>query len=235
MIRLAESLDTLKSLCEDSPFGCQIFSAAEAYGLEWPFAQFWTDEYAAYSKLDGIMRICGSITDPEEACAFIHAVGAEQIVCDLQTAKVLGLCITEQGMILFKDLAEKADSLTEEISVPSVYDVLHTCDLVGAFEPFYLDVSYRVRHNTAFCAALYNETEMTAASVTVFGTDCTLITAVGVRPEFRRQGLGKAIMKETENRISGRAYLLRAENENEQFYASLGYKPCGMWCVGTLE
>lgn len=235
MIRLAESLDTLKALCKDSSFGCQIFSAAEAYGFEQHFAQFWTDEHAAYSKLDGVMRICGTVTDPEEAAAFIHAVGAEQVVCDLKTAEDLDLYIADRGVVLFKDIEEKENTLTEEVPLRAVYGVLHACDLVGAFEPFYLDVSHRVRHQTAFCTALYNENEMTAASVTVFGVDCALITAVAVLPKFRRQGLGTAVMRKTESRLSGRAYLLRAENENEQFYASLGYETCGVWCAGTLK
>ncbi len=235
MIRLAESLDTLRILCKDSPFGCQIFSAAEAYGLEQPFAQFWTDEYAVYSKLDGVMRICGSITDPVEAAAFIHAVGAEQVVCSLETAEALGLHITNQGVVLYKDIESEGVPLPEEVSIRTVYDVLYACDMVGDFEPFYLDVSHRVRHKTAFCTAVYNEEQMAAAAVTVCGVDCALITAVGVRPEYRRQGLGSLLLKKTESCLSGRVYLLRAENENERFYDSLGYAPCGTWCAGTLE
>ena len=31
------------------------------------------------------------------------------------------------------------------------------------------------------------------------------------------------------------AYVLRAEQENEAFYASLGYVPCGVWRSGILE
>ena len=235
MIRLAEALEPLKILCKDSPFGCQIISAAEAYGLEQPFAQFWTDGYAVYSKLDGVMRICGTITDPEEVAAFICAVGAQQIVCDMKTAEALGVQAVDHGAILYKDIETEARPFSEEVSIRMVYDVLHICDMVGDFEPFYLDVSHRVRHKTAFCTALYNRDEMSAASVTVYGADCALITAVGVRPEYRRLGLGSLLMRKTENCLSGRVYLLRAENENERFYASLGYLPYGTWCVGTLN
>ena len=116
-----------------------------------------------------------------------------------------------------------------------VYDVLHECDMVGEFEPFYLDVSHRTRHKTALCTAMYSESEMTAAAVSVFGANCTLITAVGVRSAYRRRGLGSAVVRKTEEYLSGRVYLFRAENENERFYASLGYTPCGTWCAGTLK
>ncbi|MBO5253941.1 MAG: GNAT family N-acetyltransferase [Clostridia bacterium] len=235
MICLSETLDEIKILCENSPFGCPIISAAEAYGLEQPFARFWTDGSAAYSMLDGVMRISGKITDAEEVSAFLYAVGAEQVVCDLETAEVLGLHITDRGAVLYKDLPTSCAVPREEVSVRQVYDVLHECDMVGEFEPFYLDVSHRTRHKTALCTAMYSESEMTAAAVSVFGANCTLITAVGVRSAYRRRGLGSAVVRKTEEYLSGRVYLFRAENENERFYASLGYTPCGTWCAGTLK
>ena len=116
-----------------------------------------------------------------------------------------------------------------------VYDVLKSCDMVGEFEPFYLDVSHRVRHGCAMCTAITEYNTMQAAAITVFGVDCAVITAVAVRPEHQRQGLGKRVMHQTEEKLSGRVYLLRAENENERFYASLGYTPAGTWCAGMLK
>jgi len=71
MICLSETLDEIKILCENSPFGCPIVSAAEAYGLEQPFARFWTDGHAAYSMLDGVMRIAGKILDAQKACVIL--------------------------------------------------------------------------------------------------------------------------------------------------------------------
>lgn len=265
MIRLAEDINDLRTQCADSPFGCQILSAANAYGLDKPFALFWvgmpngsdqenancedvhssgeqslfatsrtfavrrTD--AAYSRLDGVMRICGTITDAEEANAFLHAVGAESVVCSAENAEALGLHVTVRGVILCKDLpAPSAPVEHGEVSLKEVYSVLHACDMVGEFEPFYLDLSHRTRHGTAAVCQI----APAAASVAVFGEDASLITAVGVLPEYRRQGLGSRVVQKMEQRLSGRVYLLRAENENERFYASLGYRPCGAWCAGEL-
>ena len=235
MICLVQEMDELYSLCVDSPFGCQILSAAKAYGLDRVFAQFWTDETAAYGKLDGVMRICGTISDAEEAKAFLYAVGAEQVVCSAENAQILNLNIAERGVILTKQLAESTAVGAEEVSPRKVYDVLHACDMVGDFEPFYLDLSHRLRHDCAVCTALNEADSMAAAAVAVFGAECALITAVAVRPELQRKGLGKAVMRKLEEKLSGRVYLLRAENENERFYASLGYMPCGTWCACVLE
>ena len=237
MICLAQRPEDLQTLCADSPFGCQIFSAAKAYGFEHSFAQFWTDGSAAYGKLDGVMRICGEIIDAEETRAFLQAVGAAQVVCSKENAEKLGLHVTQRGVILKKDL-EHAEPLTEtreEISPRSVYTVLHACDMVEEFEPFYLDLSHRVRHGCAVCAALFDADCMTAAAVAVYGADCVLITAVAVLPAEQRKGLGKRVMRQMEEKLFGKVYLLRAENENERFYASLGYSPCGAWCAGVLD
>lgn len=264
MIRLAEQITELEALCADSPFGCQILSAANAYGLGRSFAQFWKDVRmtdsecarapraeettaqggtmealagAAYSKLDGVMRICGEITDAEEAQAFLRAVGAESVVCSAENAEKLALQVTDCGVILYKDLrsAAKPEEYTgRELSLKAVYDVLKSCDMVGDFEPFYLDLSHRVRHGTALCTAMYADAEMAAAAVGVYGVDCALITAVGVKPMYRRNGFGTQVVRQMEKKLSGRVYLLRTGNENERFYASLGYTPCGAWCAGEL-
>jgi len=268
VIRLAEDLAALRLLCADSPFGCQILSAANAYGLDKPFAQFWTDETAAYGKLDGVMRICGTITDPEEAAAFLRAVGAESVVCTPENAAALRLIVLEQGVVLYKDLPPATEAGHTEVPLRQVYDVLKSCDMVGDFEPFYLDLSHRTRHNTAIvgsipknatgapifscgeaCAhtrpcghserhvaevALSQTLPIAAAAIGLFGENCALISAVAVRPEFQRQGLGTKVLRDMENHLSGRVYLLRAEDKNERFYASMGYKPCGAWCAARI-
>lgn len=234
MIRLAEDLAVLRPLCRDSAFGCPIWSAAAAYGFDKSFVYFWTDDTAAYSLLDGVMRVCGTVTDAEEARAFMCAVGAKSVVCSRENAEALGLVITAQGEVLCKDLPDTQRVWREPPRLKPVYDVLASCDMVGAFEPFYLDLSHRVRHSAAAAFASPEQTPK-AVSVALFGADCSLISAVAVRGESRRQGLGTEIVQKTENALGGRVYLLREENKNERFYASMGYRACGAWCAGNLE
>lgn len=232
MICMAESVEALRGLCTGSPFGCQILSMAQAYGVDRPFAQFWTDGTAAYGKMDGVMRIAGEAADGEEARAFLDAVGAETVVCSAENAERLGLTVQERGEILLKTRPENSTPQAGTVSLREMYNVLHDCEMVGEFEPFYLDLSHRVRHGTARCTALFTEGRMTATAVAVLGGEENLITAVAVLPEYRRQGLGKAVVRQMEAQLSGKLWVLRAENENERFYTSLGYAPCGVWCAG---
>lgn len=237
MICIAEDIRALRELCTDSPFGCQILSAANAYGLERPFAQFWTDRGAAYSKLDSVMCICGTITDAQEARAFVHAIGAEQVICSAENAVLLELKCEQRGVIMFKDVPdEEAQAEKADVSMKELYNVLNACEMVGEFEPFYLDASHRTRHNTAVAVGLTSISGDTAAvGFAQRGEACSLITAVAVRPEYRRMGFGTRITALMERKLRGRIYLLRAENENEEFYASMGYSACGIWCTGALK
>ena len=135
MIRLAETADALRPLC-GSAFGCPILSAAAAYGFSRPFAQFWTDGAAAYGMLDGVMRIAGTVADPEEARAFLGAVGAAQVVCSAENGARLGLRVTARGAVLEKALSGAAASPAEPAPVRAVYGVLAANDMAGEFEPF---------------------------------------------------------------------------------------------------
>ncbi len=236
MIRFAESIEAIAPRCEASPFGCQILSAANAYGFARPFAQFWTDAGAAYGLLDGVMRISGRVEDAEEARAFLKAVGAQRVVCDGENAERLGLLPDAHGVILHKALHGEKAAPGGEVSLRALYAVLRENEMVGAFEPFYLDLSHRIRHGTVRCAALYEANEMTAVAVAALGGEAALITAVAVRPALHRRGLGRRIISKIEAQLGAcTAYVLRAEQENEAFYASLGYVPCGVWRSGILE
>lgn len=221
--------------CGSSPFGCQIRSKAQAYGFHQSFAQFWTDGQAAYGKADGSVCIAGEITDADEACAFLRAVGTNEIVCSAENAEKLGLNITESGAILQKVLRNGAVHPAEEISPREIYAVLKANGMVGEFEPFYLDLSHRMRHGTVRCAGVSADGKTVAVAAAVLGESASLISAVAVLPKFHRRGLGTAVVRKMERMLpSGTVYILREESKNEAFYDALGYKPCGAWAQGKL-
>lgn len=221
--------------CVSSPFGCQIRSKAQAYGFHQLFAQFWTDGEAAYGKTDGSVCIAGEITDADEARAFLSAVGTNEVVCSAENAEKLGLNITESGAILQKALRNETVHPAEEISPREIYAVLKANGMVGEFEPFYLDLSHRMRHGTVRCAGVSADGKTVAVAAAVLGESASLISAVAVLPKFHRRGLGTAVVRKMERMLpSGTVYILREESKNEAFYDALGYKPCGAWAQGKL-
>ncbi len=234
MIRLAESMEVLRPRC-GSAFGCQILSTAAAYGFALPFAQFWTDNTAAYGKLDGVLRIAGTVANVDETRAFLGAVGAERVFCSLGNAEKLDLRILSRGVVLQKQLAGHKTERTAP-SVRDLYTVFAANGMVGDFEPFYLDLSHRLRHDAACAAEIREQNTAVAAAAAVYADSSALITAVGVLPSRHRRGYGRAVLRAVESQLGERrAYVLRAERENERFYALCGYAPCGAWCEGVLK
>lgn len=123
----------------------------------------------------------------------------------------------------------------EEISPREIYAVLKANGMVGEFEPFYLDLSHRMRHGTVRCAGVSANGKTVAVAAAVLGESASLISAVAVLPKFHRRGLGTAVVRKIERMLpSGTVYILREERKNEAFYDALGYKPCGAWAQGKL-
>lgn len=235
MIRLAEDLKTLSAPCGNSPFGCQIWSKAQAYGFDKIFAQFWTDGKAAYGKTDGSMCIAGEIADFEETRAFLSAVGVNEVVCSAENAEKLGLNITESGVVLQKEQHNEIVLPPEEISPREIYTVLKANNMAGEFEPFYLDLSHRMRHGTVRCAGITQDGKTVAVAAAVLGEHASLISAVAVLPELHRRGHGREVVNLIEHMLpSGTVYVLREKDKNEAFYSTLGYMPCGVWAQGNL-
>ena len=110
------------------------------------------------------------------------------------------------------------------------------CGAAGDFEPFYLDLSHRLRHGAARASVLYAGGEAVAAAAAALAGESALVTAVAVLPAEQGKGYGGAVLRAVEAQLGGcRVYLLRAEHENERFYARRGYVQSGAWCAGVLE
>ena len=161
--------------------------------------------------------------------------GAAQVVCSAENGARLGLRAAARGAVLEKDLAG-APAPAEPAPVRAVYEVLAANGMAGDFEPFYLDLSHRLRHGAARASVLYAGGEAVAAAAAALAGESALVTAVAVLPAEQGKGYGGAVLRAVEAQLGGcRAYLLRAEHENERFYALRGYMQSGAWCAGVLE
>lgn len=242
MIRLLT--DALPEVPEDTPFGCRILSAAMAYGLARPFARFWAqDGGTSVFLLDReAVLLEGSDSDFPELREFLCALGPETLCCPAETAEQLGFPVSARGqvMCLRRETASAAEPQGKSPGPREIWALLKRAESdtfrVPPFEPFYLDLSYRMRHGAAFTSGIFREESLVACAVCTAATEnAAVISAVACAPELRRQGLAGAAVRELAARL-GRPnlYIFRAEGENEAFYRSLGFQPCGGWCKLTV-
>ena len=216
MIRLVEreaERQRLLALCEKTPFGCKISSLARAYGFDKSFASFWLDTEAdvVFCLVDGVMLLSGTVLDGGPVRLFLRAVGAQGILCAVRNAEELGLPASQTGDVLKHFLLPGSDTPPPPmpISIRDIYALLEKTGMVDEFEPFYLDLSHKLRHGEAL-------------ALTVEG-DC------------RRQGLGSGLVREMESYFPGKnLYVFREKNKHREFYKKLGYVKIDTWVYAKL-
>lgn len=252
MIRLVEAPDkpVLEAFCQkESPFACRIWSTAQAYGLHLPFARFWIQEQgravtAAVCKLDGAAVLeAGTGANFEELRGFLRAADTGSLLCSEEACACLKIPAARQGRMMAcreNSGREPGQNVEWNPGVREVYALLQDCrtDLfpVPDFEPFYLDLSHRIRHGTACSAGIRKGGNLAACAVASHLTEkAAVISAVAVRPLFRRQGLGsvavRALLSGADRELG---FVFRAEGENQAFYEALGFSDCGGWAELTV-
>lgn len=244
LVEKEEEKQRLLRVCRKTVFGCKIAAIVSMYHMDKSFACFWLDSETdvAYCLIDGLMLLSGTVLKERETRDFLRAVGAHSVMCAVRNAEALSLKADESGDVLKKSLPDgKGEALPRNIeglpvNIREVYQLLEEAGMAGEFEPFYLDLSHRLRHGGAFVLAEYRKQELAGcALVSAITETAAVLSAVVVKEELRRQGLGTALVQKAEDCLSGKTlYLLREKDKCQEFYQKLGYTKVDTWVHGTL-
>lgn len=248
MIRQMTNQD-LEFVCENQksdPFLCRILSMIQMYG-SYSFVDCWVQiqeesecAMAYLSKMDGVLTLFAyTYADFEEISCFIEAVGAHYITCSTECAAQLDITPDRTGSILkFSHVPIQLHSVVVNPPIQSVYEVLQSCVgetfLPPPFEPFYLDMSHRIRHGGAKITGIIKQGRLIACAMTVAETEQTaVIGGVAVHPVYQRNGCGTMVvyglLHLCAQRKQKHIYVYCDTNKNKQFYQSLGFVCCGTW------
>lgn len=239
MIRKMEHPE-LFTVPDDTPFGCRLHAVREAYGLSGPFAQFWGQEGngSVLGKLDDALVFEDIRPECSEWKEFIRMLDAKTMLCSERAAKELGKTPSARGEIMFRDNPETANLPNGAVLNPGVreiYALLCVCRTESfvppEFEPFYMDLSYRIRHGTAVTVGIPDGDALSACAVCAAKTArSAVVSAVAAVPEKRRQGCARAAVEALVSQLSNRRiYIFRRDGENEEFYRALGFQSYGRW------
>lgn len=251
MIRALErsEIATFEQFCEGGPFGCKIAGLQRGYGIFLPFARFWmqTDESgtitAAVSLLDGAAVLhCRGQADLQELKAFLFAAGCRTLLCTGRMALSLYGKADRAGEILshsgHPQAAAQEIQLLQEVPIRDLFSLLCESGQLDPrqFEPFYLDLSHRVRHGVCLTQGAVENGRLAASAVAGSITDKTaVLSAVAAHPEFRRKGLGSAAVLSLLHRLFPRtAFVLCASQSAVCFYKSMGFSAAGRWAEVNL-
>ncbi|WP_322182332.1 GNAT family N-acetyltransferase [Neglectibacter caecimuris] len=225
----------LLRLCEKTPFGCKIAGIALAYGFDKGFSCFWVDTESdtVFCQSDGLMVISGTVLHVEETKEFLRAVGPQAILCAVRNAEALSLPVSDSGDVLKKQTKPGEEAFFDPyvVNIREIFGLLEETGMLEEFEPFYLDLSHKLRHKAALVLTEYSGSELSGcALVSSISKEAAVLSALAVAPGFRRQGIGSGLVRRVESCFPGKTlYVFREKEKNQEFYKKLGYVKTDTW------
>ena len=221
-------------------YSCRIECLLRSYGLKYDFCAFHIQTdingnvTSAAAKYYSDMTVClTENSDTDELSEFIMFSGFSSLLC----SKALPFGVpSESGIImeLKRDVPEKilSEGMKHTFSpdLKAVWELLKSCEdkdfAVPQYEDFLLDMSHKLRHGTAHCAAVCKGEKIVSAAMTVSESEsCALIGAVATDKSFRRMGIGSSCVSELCRGLKDKKiFIMRDQNKNESFYSGLGFE-----------
>lgn len=235
MIEQIEAASQLEAWKFRDIFSIRILSLLKSYGTKYNFVSFYRQVIdgqitAIFSKLDNNVTLAlGDDFDNDELTQFFCITGHGSILCppDFQ----LGLRY-EEGAIM--KCTSKRDVSMSNVTIdeyPKLMDLYNFVDYENQdFKAWYVDVSHRVRHNTAKAYTLNIGDDIISSGIlSSIYEGYAILTGVRTGDEFRRMGYGGYLVSSICNDVKGTVYIMRDMNQNESFYTNIGFKNIGIW------
>lgn len=213
--------EQLSGLPEHGAAAQKIRALYAAYGGGYDFCRFFRQGSTFLAALDGsFVLCCGSGTDWEELAGFLTMHGFTEIFCTEGGAGFLGKYLPVQSNEVFLMSRDGSGSGAElpECAPSAVWDIISSRFEIE-FEPWYLDMSHRVRHGVTRCvsngkAALVIQHELNGEA---------LLSQVAVLPEHEHEGHARALINEVCHSLGGTVQVL-CEKSLTEFYKKCGFE-----------
>ena len=234
MIKRINSPEELSALPVKGVEAQKIRSLLLAYGTEYDFCRFYSAENAFAAQLNADFIICDyGETDIDELSEFLGLSGFESVFCSdkLGCALAKKLGFEPQKVNLMRFEGEFNEIKPELLSPSEAYSVIKT-GFDFDFEPWYLDMSHRVRHGISRFYGLFGS----ALAVQYAINGEALISQVATLPENRGKGFASRLLSAVCGELRGFSVYVLCENELLEFYRKNGFvfteKKC---CIKRLS
>lgn len=206
----------------------KIRSLWNAYSAKYEFCRFFTSENSVIGILnESAVLFCNdNISEDElsEISAFFSFCGAREIFCSeevgLRLSEFLNCKVQFVNLMRFTGRSESAET---EINPPlgEVFGVIRSAFglSVEMFEPWYLDMSHRIRHGVSEVRRLEN-----SVLVIQYASDNeVLLSQIATHPDYQRQGMAKRLISAVCADYTDSSIYVICEDELVDFYNSIGF------------
>ncbi len=230
MIKRIENDDELMALPNKGIEANKIRSMYLAYGLKYDFCRFYRQDNCFLCSLDGSFVICGDVTDINELSQFLCMNGFSDVFCSesvgVELSKLLNAECSFVNMMKYSG-NDYYVSVNTEPKLSEVYDILKDGFDID-FEPWYLDMSHRVRHGISKCYTLDNSATVT---VQYCLNNEALISQVATKKDARGQGKASDIVKAVSSLLNPNKIYVLCEDKLVPFYQKTGYSVVDKKCI----
>lgn len=228
MIKQAKSPDELNNLPETGVEAQKIRSLLLAYGTSYNFCRFFTGENVVLAQLNGDFIISDfGETDVEELSEFLNFSGFSEIFCSDKLGQALEkrLDINRECVNLMRFAGVPEKNELEILTLSNAYQIIKT-GFDFDFEPWYLDMSHRVRHGISQFYGL----DGAALAVQYNLNGEALISQVATLPEKRGKGCAKRLISAVCAELNESKVFVLCEDKLLEFYGKIGFVPEGTKC-----
>lgn len=235
MIEKIEGFEQYNKWNKNDIYTVRILSLLKSYGTSYHFATFYRqiidDKITAIiSRLDNdITMALEEGFDNTELVRFFCITGHSSILCPPEFqfgAKY------DQGVIMQSKRKLNLPELNVTIDeYPKLMDLYNFIDYENQdFKAWYVDISHRVRHNTARAYTLNVDGMIVSSGIlSSINNNDAVLTTVRTQDEFRGLGYASYLVSYICNDVKGIVYLMRDAELNENFYNRLGFENTGIW------
>ncbi|MGN0687879.1 MAG: GNAT family N-acetyltransferase [Oscillospiraceae bacterium] len=197
-----------------------------AYGADYAFCRFYRDKSCYISILDGAAVVCGDDFNIEELYSFLSMSGCHEIFCGEKTANSLStLCDCRTDVLNL--MQYRGEIYTEPLEYDMMLSDIYRIIADGfdiEFEPWYLDISHKVRHGITRCVSLDG---VCALLIQHNLNGEALLSQVATLKTQRRKGYASRLVKAVSSAISPDDVFVICEDSLVSFYKSCGFQECG--------
>ena len=222
MIKQIFTEEDFSALPEKGIEAGKIRALYNAYGAKYPFCRFYRQGDCYISCLDGAYVVCGEPEDTTELSQFLSVNGYIEIFCAEATADVLSGSLEAEKAEIFLMCFNSGSSAVQPDYAPSLSDVYSIVSegFDIAFEPWYLDMSHRVRHGVTKCAVLDDRAAL------VIQHDINgeaLISQVACRMDSRGKGYASQLVVSAACSLASSEVYVLCEEQLVPFYEKCGF------------
>lgn len=207
---------------KDNVEALKIYALWRSYGTKYDFCRFYTADGAIFCTLNGSFVIAETgKCDFEELADFISINGFSDIFCSEAAGKALSeyLCLKSDIVHLMRFEGQAAARETEnDTPLEEFYSMLKTSFDIE-FEPWYLDMSHRIRHGITRTRRLENS--VLVIQHDLFGS--ALLSQAATVPSGRGKGGASRLLSAVCAELAPSGVYVLCTDELRRFYEKNGF------------